>query len=307
MQKIIRRVIRLASLLVFLPSLLQAFSLSVSDEKRVADPERWKGYVFDDVSDSNYHFVSKQNLNLYKLRNKASATVSSGKNGYKYSKTKAPSYGQNNLNQYGNSKPNCTDEDEEFDQRKKIWKASLILGSVGLALSKLGLVSIVSPFLFVEDTTTSTSTTSTTSTSTSTSTSTTSTSTTSTSSTSTSTTSTTTTPTTTTSKNNDTNNNDNNSNNYNVDDNHNYCAYHVHHDDDSDSRRLQNHPKSRGTSGTVSCHHGTCWQQNSNYLHGRLYAGWHVHYVLHERRNNSHHRYGRCGNNVHVDGQHADY
>ncbi len=93
-----------------LPSLLPAFSLSVSDEKRLADHERWKGHVFDDVSDSNYHFVSKQNLNLYQLRNKAPATVSSAKKGYKYSKTKGPSYGQDNLNQYGNNKPNCTDE-----------------------------------------------------------------------------------------------------------------------------------------------------------------------------------------------------
>jgi hypothetical protein len=82
----------------------------VSDEKRLVDHERWKGHVFDDVSDSNYHFVSKQNLNLYQLRNKAPATVSSAKKGYKYSKTKGPSYGQDNLNQYGNNKPNCTDE-----------------------------------------------------------------------------------------------------------------------------------------------------------------------------------------------------
>jgi hypothetical protein len=80
--------------------------------------------------------------------------------------------------------------------------------------------------------------------------------------------------------------NNNNANNYYYTDNynntnHNGGASHVHDDDDSDSRRLQNHPKSWCTSGPVSRHHGGCWQQHSNHLHGRLHAGRHVHHSNH--------------------------
>ncbi len=271
---------------VFSPSLLQASSLWMSNNKRRIDHDLWTDHTSNVVDD--FQYLGQQILFLEKLISKVSQPAYNKPIGYQDSRTTwynevhsnhfenriSPDYDDEGLIRLFFSKVKCSGllefcqfcfsfPDEQLKHRKKIWQASLILGSVGWAFGKLGLISVISPRLVLQDTVTSTSITSmpTSKILTTTTTPTTTTSTTTTTPTTTPTTATTTTTTTI------------------IAPGIHICFIHQHlselietlillaasHLFYYDVRciwNLQNDPNSRDTSGAVPFHHSGCWQEN---------------------------------------------
>ncbi|XP_046460911.1 cell wall protein DAN4-like [Daphnia pulex] len=149
-----RRIIQLAFMVLF-PSLLQASSLWMSNNKRRIDYDLWTDHTSNVVDD--YQYVGQQILFLEKLISKVSQTADNKRVGYEDSQTAW--YNEVHSNHLENKiSPDYDDnEDKKFEYQKKIVQASLILGSVGWAFGKLGLISVISPRVVVQDTATSTS------------------------------------------------------------------------------------------------------------------------------------------------------